>query len=276
MKTGIRFDLHEGLKRQWTKYILLFVTVIITCIHFDGIVINDIRIRQYSPGFLNYVMYMFQGIKPFYYTTQEKHEIPAFWLFFNIYILFVLGGYLSDNLKTDRSQCFVRYSSRTRFMVNKYVYMIIGIILYYACLYTAVFIYIAIKGHVKMYEYNIGAEINLITPDVYPSILYGICEMVVIPFLTSCTYVAVYMIFEICGNKSWGMTVISAYILAGAFICHPLFISNNTMLIRNEYVINNGISLESGLAITLIFLAIDVAAGITALKRFEFTGGLKI
>lgn len=264
------YDLHEGLKRQYVRYIILFVTIIITCIHIDGTIYNDIDMRQYSVGFVNYVIYMFQGIRPINQNFNKEYEMPVFWLFFNIYILFVLGGYTADSLKKDKCQCLVRFKSRVSFIISKYVYIFVGTLIYYGCLYFSIMCHMIFRAKIIWYEPHISKPVNAFGIRIFPSDCYVVCVIVIIPFLTSCLYMLMCIIAEIYDNTIIGIVVICIYIVAGVYIPQSYCISNNMMLCRNEYVMSDGISIIKSLFILSCMMLCSIVVGIMRIKRYEY------
>lgn len=269
----IRYDLCVGLKKCYIRYIVLFVMVIITCIHVDGIIYDNIEMRFCHAGFLNYIIYMFQGIRPVSAGELKEYGMPVFWVFYNIYILFVLGGYVSASLKIDRCQCFVRFGSRSRFIIGKYIYMLTGTLLYYICIYSAVICHMFISQNIRWYEPVIGTPVNFFNIQIFPSIRYIIYAFVLTPLLSSSFYVSVCLLAEIYSRLMPGLIVISLYIISGIYDKNIYNISSNTMLCRNEYVMPKGMAVSNSLFIVCVAIAISVIAGIISIRHYEFIRG---
>lgn len=237
------YDLRQGLLKPWVKLLPLLLLIILALIganrHFaeQGIILSSGEC----------LAYLIEGDFPYSPSSSVPFKIPLLWFLIQIYLPYYLGNYPTNDLKGVGQNTLLKVPSRKIWWTAKVAWTILGCLCYMALLLLICFLFGLTNGEPSF----------LLTSDFTNSILVSdefvlleksqLFYLIVLPLLAMISL----SLFQLMLNFAWrpfcSLVVVISFYVTTAYMASPYLPSSYSMLLRNQYSIQNGVSIQFGI-----------------------------
>lgn len=266
----ILYDIKVGILKQWRKYafagIFILALVIIISSRFENGIVNGKWEGTYSP--IDILLYWFRGTRILY--SPEQFMMTSEYVITNIYLAFIIGNYVMDDINGMGKLCLVRTRNRKTWWCGKVVWNFLTVLILYGMIVLFAVLVCGISQN--------GAWSACINSDIVKSAGYMIGEdrqlsgtyffnwIIVVPFLCSVAISMIQMLVALCVSPIIGYVVVLVQMVVSVFLPIELLLGNGHMLIRSDYFISEGFN---ALYISILAVVIFIAACFVGLVYFK-------
>lgn len=254
-KSVLQLDILRGW-HNYKKKLLVFLSIILI------IIIGSISIISRSGGNLSDLFFMiFRDI------VFEKNElyIPVNWFLINIFIMFILGDFIHDNLRKDSTYLLLRIKKKTIFWLSKCVWIILNIIFIYTILITITFL---LGGLFLGFRFS-----NMISSQIISEVehINIILSMIFLYILTSITVLLIQCRLSIIMNSKYSFTIVAIILSLSIVSTFKLLLGTHSMILRHDYFNSElGISVQFSILYTLLLSVGTIFLGNKLLQNKDF------
>lgn len=271
-------DIRTGIYQNRWKYLWTIPLILIFFFNFREHVNGffDYGPHQFEPSFMDFCLYLFKGKVFTLPDPHVKYEIPIMWLTTQMYALYIIGSYPSDDRTRLGQQYLLRCTHSTSWYLAKMIYGLVSIGLFYLEILVIAFlvtvpiskeVFTAHPELVRMCS-NIHLERHTAL-DLYRSVF-------VMPWLTAETMGQAYIFLQLLIRPAYAFLASLLYILCSDFYMSKFLIGNYSMIVRNvQENTFDGMTMDSvdpaaGIGIELLCIAVFWAAGKLILKKYDY------
>ena len=260
-----KYDFHTGIKEKWKRFIVIIIIAMVHCID----IYTSVNTGKMSIG--NIVFGLFGGISGISDQIEKLNAInlPVNWIMFNIGIFFIIGGYPIESLKGYGKNMLVGMKSRTKWIVGKYLWGVLSVVLSYIVLYLVIVVFsycLDIEMNFKLtksYKEIMDCSLNTDLREI-DTVLYGI----LIPILSSVTMAIMQISLMLFVGQAYSFLVMIVYTMLSLFINSPLLIGNSGMMLRNNTVFFNSGNLSIFCILcNIVFIILFIIIGIKKMQK---------
>jgi hypothetical protein len=269
MRGILKHDIYAGIEKNIFK-ILVVVLLVLTACFVGANMAESYGVENVS--FSEIVAYIFGGQEPFLGTRgdEKTFDVPIVWLIMQIFTAYIVGSYPTYDLKTYGINLLVRTKNRYKWWLGKVVWCVALNVVIYLAGFITIFAFTGfdtenmwrISGELAyMYEYDFsGLNTDWI-----------IISAVVMPLFTSIAMSLLQMMIMFVVNEVTAYGVILFLCAFGTYYKSPLFISSNSMMIRNAdaYMENTHMMM---CIVNIVVIILSVVTGSIAIKRKNIYG----
>lgn len=214
----------------------------------------------------DYILCFFQGTMP--YTMLGKDEplnIPPYWSFYLIYFIFLFGFLYSSFTNKFEQYKIIRYTTRKRWWIekNKGIWRNCVAYLLVSGLTFLIFGFCTgakIRGvNAEMLSKYFGMDFQNIKGKMLP---IGIAF-----FLTMAAIIYIQLVVSLYINSIVGILVSIAILIASVYHMHPLLIGNYLMIIRQNRMAADGMSVSTPILLCMIIILVTILAGYVRINK---------
>ena len=257
-------DMKGGMLKRW--YLLAIPVIFATAkageLHHLINQMAQIDILYTEGSAADYVMYVMQGTPVFNFDPKEYFSIPIYWFAFQMGLAYLLAYYSYDDFTENGRVLFIASGSRKSWWSGKFIYCVLSVVLYFAVCYLAV----------CAAAWHYGADMSFhmtksLAAELYPSAVVSLGSSdillisVILPILISMAVSAVQILLGFVVTPVVSFAGVCILYVLSAYYTAWYFVGNYTMWQRMSYVVEDGISPESGLAVAGGLLVITMASG---------------
>ncbi len=256
-KNILKMDLIQGFHFYKKKLILFLVIMIIlnignamVLINYDGTVIDLF--------FIVYKDVVFDKI---------SFNIPMNWLIINIFLVFILGDFVGENLKRDSNYILLRSKKIYLYWISKCAWIIINVVFIYSMLIGLTYL---IGGAVLGFSLGRGVIIDSYLINKIPH-LTVVLLMVVTYMLTSLALVFLQCILSIVMNLRYSFLITTIIMTLSIVSENKFLIGTHSMALRHNYF-NSDIGITMGFSIvyTVLISVSLMILGYSVLNQKDF------
>jgi len=249
----LRYDNVNGILHAWKMAVPVIVLAVFVCGRFLSDYYFHARELETlpAPSTADFIVDMFKGMEKYEPGIRTKpFEIPAFYLFFNLYISYTVAKYPFNDLKGMGKNVIVNARNRSNWLVSKFIWCAEVIIIFYMITYVIAAIFSCLSGNVT---FRLNTEVNAAVSNLNLTQTLFFTNAIVLPIVTSIgiSYVQLMLSFRfhlLIGNIA---TII--LICLSAYYSNTFLVGNYFMLLRNSSVIGNeGVFTSHGYIICIL------------------------
>lgn len=238
----------------------MIIPVIVLAVFVCGKFLSDYyyQVKEFTtlpaPSTADFILDMFKGMEK--YEPQIKtrpFEIPAFYLFFHLYISYAIAKYPFSDLKGMGKNVLINAESRSSWLVSKFIWCAEMIVIFYMITYMIAAIFSFLSGNVTFY---LNSEINSAVSNLNLTQTLFFTNAVVLPIVTSICISYVQLMLSFRFNVLIGNIATIVFICLSAYYTNTFLLGNYFMLLRNSSIIGNEGVLTSHGYIICILLSI--------------------
>ena len=252
----LKYDNINGILHHWKMVIPVIVLTTFICGKFLSVYYCQAQefLSLPVPSTGDFIVDMFKGMEKYEPHIKTKpFEIPAFYLFFNLYISYVIARYPLNDLRGMGMNVLVNSRNRSSWIVSKFVWCAEMVLLLYAVTFAIAITCSALSGQVSM---HLNTEINISVSNLQLTQDQFFLNVILLPIITSIciSYVQLTISFRV--SLLAGSIVTIVLICLSAYYSNTFLVGNYLMLLRNSAVIGSGGVLASHGCILSILLSI--------------------
>lgn len=238
MRNLLKHDMRWGILNQWKLYLIFALFVALCCMRADGAA----RAGQLAgvggglPGFGDYMMKLFEGMKPFDPSVDKAFQFPLTYVGICLAVTFLIGYYPMQDLERQGIQRMLRTGSRVQWMLGKMIWNAAAV----ACLFLILW------GVCGLFALP-GARL-----DVFPALtaLYGesgatrsdvLWSLLGMPFLVMLAAAQLEMVLALWVKPVFACAFTFSYLFVAGYIMHPAFLGNYFMFQRSCWYMKDGL-----------------------------------
>lgn len=260
----LKRDMILGTLKYWFRYLtVVFVAVI--CSHFFSQMIADgleAGSLYRSGTAMDYLLYITQGMEVFHFDPQQYFNIPVYWFVLQIGISYLVAYYPEKDFRDFGKKIFPAAGSGVKWWIAKCLWVVMSVLLYYIVL---IFSTAGIAGfYGAQIQWSFSEEImtaffgNTLQ---YISARDAWLISIILPCLTTMALALVQTLCSFLLTPVVSFALMCGIYIASAYETVWFLPGNHTMWLRSSYVSFEGISPESGLALSVFLIAAAVFAG---------------
>jgi len=270
IKKLVKYDLYWGILNKWKKYfIMLILTLIITVVFIKNCQFYYALDKLDSmPGFLDYMMNIFHGMKKFIPDGKTQFEIPVEWMAFHLFIALSIGNYIIDDLEKCGINIITRVRSRNKWIISKIIWNVVAVLSFYLVVYIVnILIALSITGKLQLsltysvcnkffelYNVNVGHA-------------NGLLAIIILPILSSLAISQMQMFLSLIVKPIVSFLIIASILILSAYTMSPYLIGNYSMVQRSEIFMKDGISILAATIVNIIIIIVSVIGSIVYFNR---------
>jgi len=268
----LRSELFRGVAAKWYKYLLLLLIAGGFCapVYTGAKFYIEIGDLNAMPTTMDYLLYLFRGMRVYIPSPDNPFQIPYMWLALNLYIAFTTASYPTNDLAGFGKHILIRSKTRTGWYLNKCAWATANVAVCYMMIFLAPLFFSILSGNVSsaasgesmaMYlEADFGAA--------DPAAL--LLSVIFLPLLTMLALSLLQVFLEFVLSPIFGFTIIACVWLASAYLYTPFLIGNFTMFLRSEFAMGEeGLGFTAGVIINLCIIIAAVVIGCRYFKTYD-------
>lgn len=265
----LRYDLKEGILREYKKYLLFFFIFIVFC--FDLTYKFSLLPIEAESSYFDYVLYAFGGMKPYDPAGSDPFPFPIIWLAIHLLIGYFTLYYPYNDLMTVGQNILIRSGGRRSWWLSKCLWNMLSVVCCFALAWGAILLFCLAAG-------------VPITNTIFPELLYSIFEiddnvpaltgafwipLFVLPLLVSLALNLLEMTLSLFLKPLFSFGVYAVVLLSSAYLFTPYMIGNFAMPIRSHMILSNGMTSRMGIMIAGVLIVLCIAVGSIYFKRYD-------
>lgn len=273
----LKFDLKNGLLRQYKIYAILFVTMICAFIDFS---IRMMEIRAgglYGDGTASlgtFLFYVFGGMEKYIPSPDNPFLFPALWLLVLIQVLFSTLYYPFNNLEGIGSVMLVFSGKRKYWWFSKCIWNLCSVLLCFMIIFISGILGSLICGNeisfsVGPYAQGLFQKVEWIANPKDMNILYYFS---VAPFIVAVTISLFQMMLSLIIKPIFSFWVSIFLLVGSAYYVSPAMIGNYAMAVRADILSTVGVNAATGMAICIAAIIITVLFGNWLFGKYNILG----
>lgn len=276
----IMFDIKNGVFRCYKKYIFaasLFVCIYVFFLSSFQSLYHDLFLNYQNPvTFGDYILYLFQGLKIYEKDQNAPFIFPALWILLFLVIAFITLYYPYNDLNETGRHMLILSQKRYFWWYAKCIWVAVSVAAYFILAYFIAWIFLLFTHGEMNLHVNFATLIICELPARYLRQLdvHAVSGWSVVGFMLVVPVIAVsiclfQMLLSLIFKPYIGFILISVYLFAATYFCHPLFIGNYAMILRSAAVIPGGMTLAAGLIYALGLSFLSVFGGALYFRRMD-------
>lgn len=239
----------------------------------------DIGEISSEASFSDIITFIFHGMKIFIPGKGIKFEIPITWLSVQLFIAYLIGDYINQDMTVYGLQYIIRSKHKYYWFIGKITYCIMNVFLFYTIGYIVVMLFSLFFGTMS-FEFHFDvcagvAETNILGLN-HTDLLLGIT---VLPILTSIVLSIGQSVLSLFVKPIYSIIGIVIYVSASAYYFSYALIGNYAMIVRSQKVVANhpffamnytGIDPKYAIIMECGIICVLYIVGILALRKYDY------
>ena len=164
--------------------------------------------------FLDWWYYVFSGLGKI--DIGEKFEVPACWLAANLFLLYMVSGYLSFSMKGMGKQVMIKCNSERRWWLTKGIINLIAVVIYYLFLTVPILLITAVRGCAAGLTPYVAESQAL--PFLLEESTQAMFQMIFLPVFISLVLLFLMQFLEIYLGASLSFLVMAVFMIVSAYL----------------------------------------------------------
>ena len=265
-----KYDLKIGFRKNIMCLFIIAAIVVTAGMAFHFQISDEKSAGLELPRDLNsmdYFLHIFEGMQPFDKLSGEKFQLPITWFLINMILFYFTGKYpYSEIYNNHGANVLMKGGSRDKWFLSKWLWCIVGVILYYFVAYVFVAIFcLAAQVPISFAIQPIGYQ-NLLSP-VFEGTPIDTVKVIVLPILASIAAVSVQLVVSLGTSAFMGFMFMAVLYISSAYYFTPFLTGNLSMLARSGIFRIDGINVMQAVIISVVITVLSLAAGIWIFRR---------
>ncbi|EQB86312.1 hypothetical protein J2Z44_002495 [Clostridium punense] len=253
----LKLDLIHGFNFYKKKLILFLVIIIILNIG------NIVAVRNYQGNLIDLFFIMYKDVK----FDPTALDIPINWLIINVFVIFILGDFISENLKRDSNYILLRSKKILLYWLSKCTWIVVNVLL----------IYLVVMGLTYLLG-GVSLGFNLESSKFIKEVLVmevphlNILMWLVITYIfTSLALVLFQAIISIALNSRYAFLATTIILTMPIWWNNKFLVAIHSMILRHDYFNNEiGLSIAFSLVYTIGISVILMGLGYKLVEHKDF------
>lgn len=270
------FDIRNGIILSPALFVVPLAVAFIACFDLSHqiSVLNEFNymgtwVRE---SFADYMVYIYGGMDKYVPKSGSNFLFPVRWAIVFLMPAFLTLNYPFRDMQGVGQQILVRTGGRTAWWISKSIWNVFSVLLYHFCIFaTALFFCIARGGNI-IGEINKELQYRVFRFD-RSSLLYDeqfwSLAIIFIPVLVSLSINLLQMTLSLFIKPIFSFLVVAFIMISSAYLTSPYLIGNYAMSMRYDIVIKDGVSMSSGVVISLVSIFAAVFIGVLRFHRYD-------
>lgn len=275
----VKHNIYNSVWMNRYKYIMTCFIFVLFCLYFE-MNYQSVAGSDYienNAGFGDIVFFIFHGMKVYVPNPAIKFEIPITWLTIQVFIIYLIGNYITLDMTTYGQQYIIRSAHKSYWLFGKLIYCIVCVVSFYIIGYIIIGIYSLAAGHASLElhadicAYVLEIPIELLDRT---DLLFGI---VALPVVTSIVLSFFQMVLSLMIKPIYSVIFMMIYVCASAYYLSYFLIGNYSMIHRSHkivsqdiFLLRNGIEPYTALCINGVLLAACFMIALMILKKYDY------
>lgn len=269
----LAYDMRNGFRSGLTKLFIISLLVSAFCI--------DFYMRKKSTYFfdpvtpsgtsIDYLFYIFAGIKEYIPSLNDEFIFPAKWLLLHLFILYSTLYYPDRDLSSIGLNILIRTKGRFSWWISKSIWNICYVTACYLVIFLTVYTFGLVINEPISLEITPMFVNDLLlaesTFDTFSSKLVPV--IILLPLLVSISLNLLQMTCSLLIKPIYSFGLMGIILLASAYLMRSFFIGNYAMPIRSEYVVKNGLQMSTGVILSSVIIIFSFLIGVIYFKRYD-------
>lgn len=269
----VKYDLKNGFLINIINILITMLLILAFCIDFylrkNGAYILDDNPPQ--GNFIDYLLYIFAGIKEYIPSRTDEFLIPVKWLLLQLFILYSTLYYPTRDLSSMGLNILIRTRSRIRWWLSKCIWNICYVLATYILIFLTTIVFCLVLQEPISVDITaifvndlLGAESSY---DTFPIQLVYV--ILLFPLLISIGLNLLQMTLSLFIKPLYSFGFMGVILLSSAYLLNPYLPGNYSMPIRSNLVIENGFSFSNGLVMSFILIFTSIIIGSFYFRRYD-------
>lgn len=221
MKFDIRNFFLKNKKRFWLPVVFSVLSYLILCClvsnawQTDAVALGKWDRQPVKVTFLDWWYYVFAGLGRI--NVGEKFEVPACWIVSNLFLLFMVSGYVSFAMKGMGKLVMIKCNSEKKWWLTKGVINILAVMIYYSLLAAPVF-FITLARSCAMGGFTPFVAESTALPCPKDTDTGSIVQMILLPMAASLALLFVMELLELYLGASLSFLFMAAFMIVAAYL----------------------------------------------------------
>ncbi len=253
----IRFDIKnfflKNRKRFFLPVVFSVISYFILCTMVSDYeeVFHTWDQKSIKVTFLDWWYYVFAGLGKV--DIGEKFEVPACWLASNLFLLYMVSGYLSFSMKGMGKLVIIKCSSEKCWWLTKGVLNLSALFIYYFLFAAPVFLITLARKCLSGFHPYVAESQGLPVP--LEEGMGTVIQIIILPVFVSFALLFLMECIELFIGASLSFLFMAVFMIVSAYLAADSLDSVFLMLRRTELFMENGVSWQqiicSGTAIII-------------------------
>jgi len=265
IKKLLKYDISWGILDKWKKYlVMLILSFIITLIFIKNCQTHYLnKTIDAMPGFLDYLMNLFHGMKKYIPDGKTQFNIPVEWMAFHLLIAFSIGSYIMDDLEKCGINIIIRVRSRNKWIISKIIWNVLAVLSFYIIVYIGAMILALIKtGRLQLTLTQSVCSNILQFNNIDVGQAKCLFAIIILPILSSLAISQMQMFLSLIVKPIISFLIVASILILSAYSMTPYLIANLSMVQRSEVFMKDGIGILTAILVNIIIFTISIAGSI--------------
>lgn len=256
-KNILKLDLIHGYNFYKKKLILFLAIMLILNIGYI------VTINNYNGNLMDLFFTIYKDLE----FNEKSLYIPINWLIINIFIIFILGDFISENIKRDSNYILLRSKKILLYWISKCTWIVINVVFIYLVVMSLTYL---LGGAALGFSLESSSLIDNELVIKVPSLTILI-SMITTYILTSVALVLIQCILSIVVNSRYSFFIATVILTMSIVSKNKFLIGIHSMILRHNYFnIEIGLSITFSIIYTIFISVILIILGYKLLKHKDF------
>lgn len=235
----VRRDIINSIWLNKYKYLFTVMLFLLFCAYFemDYVSLYNSGYIESNASFGDIILFIFRGMKIYIPSPSIKFEIPVTWLACQIFVAYLIGNYINQDMTTYGQQYIMRSTHKSYWLIGKMIYCVISVLSFYCIGYITVLGYsLIVRDPSVTLNFDICAYVSETNIELLSKVDLVI-GIIILPILTSIVLSIGQMTLSIWIKPIYSIISIVVYVCASAYYFSYLFIGNYSMILRSKKII---------------------------------------
>lgn len=235
----IRRDVVNSIWLNKYKYLFTVVLFLLFCAYFEMnyVSLSTAGYVESNASFGDIILFIFHGMKVYIPSPGIKFEIPITWLACQIFVAYLIGNYINQDMTTYGQQYIMRSTHKSYWLIGKMIYCVISVFSFYCIGYITVLGYSLIARDPSItLNFDICAYVSETNIELLSKVDL-IIGIIILPILTSIVLSIGQMTLSIWIKPIYSIISVVVYVCASAYYFSYLLIGNYSMILRSKKII---------------------------------------
>lgn len=191
--------------------------------------------------------YLILGDFPYSPNSTLPFKVPLLWFLIQIYLPYYLGNYPTNDLKGVGQNTLLKVLGRKIWWIAKVVWAILGCLFYMTLLLLLCFLFGFLNGRPTLLLSSDFVNAIFVSDEFVLLDKSQLLYMIVLPLFATVSLSLLQLMLNFVWRPFCSLVVVISLYVATAYMPSPYLPSSYSMLLRNQYSIQNGVSAQIGI-----------------------------
>lgn len=225
------------------------------------------------PNFIDYYLFVFEGVLPFNPTNGIFFSLPLMWMLYNLILAYVVGNYPVKDLTNYGDNTLTRIKSRKKWWIHKCIWNIMSVLVFYILGFLTILIFSLLTVKNIILIPNPVLNMYITGNDVISTLFIStnfLTGVFIVPIIISIAISLLQMTLSFILSPILSYTLVSTLLVSSAFLDSKFLFCNNSMLTRNVMFTSGGVSNSFSIIFAIIISLVSVFIGFFFFNKSDF------